>query len=175
MDILSIIDKIYENKYFTNVFLIANFALALLFIVILVIGLKDSKKAKQPKKELKEEELKDVTFDLPTEKEKQEEIKEDVTFELPVLTDDLENFKKDLEEEIEKAEEIDMIPNKNTKELEVATRPLKILDMKEIEDTTSIDTEIVNNEAKKSRVAKHAMPKENKTVKESKYNSKDNF
>ncbi len=198
MNIMNIIDKIYENKNFTNIFLISIFLLALLFIVILLLGLRDAKKTKNPKKELKEEEVKDVTFSLPTEKEK-EEIKEDVTFELPVLTDDLENFKKNLEEEIKKDEEVRVI-NKvaNTKELEVATRPIKILDINEIEDTQALNTEEIKKsieetkkpveKPKKGLTKEEIFKKEDTTKqltreqykhigeeKESKYNSKDRF
>ena len=46
MNIMNIIDKIYENKNFTNIFLISIFLLALLFIVILLLGLRDAKKTK---------------------------------------------------------------------------------------------------------------------------------
>ena len=173
MNLVSIIDKIYENKNFTNIFLIAIFALAVLFIVVLIIGLKDSKKSKQPKKEIKEEEVKDVTFKLPTEKEK-EDIKEDVTFELPVLTDDLENFKKNLEEEIKKDEEVKIVKAPNTKDLDSATRPLKILDINEIEDTAVIDTKAIKKAVKTESVKKEEK-NDKPTVKESKYNSKDNF
>ena len=49
MNLMNIIDKIYESKNFTNIFLIAIFVLALLFIAVLVLGLKDSKKQKNPK------------------------------------------------------------------------------------------------------------------------------
>ena len=181
MNLINIIDKIYESKNFTNVFLVTIFVLALLFIAVLILGLKDSKKQKNPKKEINEEEVKDVTFKLPTEQEK-EEIKEDVTFELPVLTDDLENFKKNLEEEIKKDEEVKVTKNTNTKELEVATRPIKILDINEIEDTTTINTEEVQKikkEQVKTQPRKEEVKKETKkdkdSVKESKYNSKDNF
>jgi len=179
---LSIIDKIYENKNFTTIFLVAIFALALIFIIVLILGLKDAKKAKNPKKEIKEEDVKDVSFELPTKKE-QEDIKEDVTFELPVLTDDLENFKKNLEEEIKKDEEIKVTKN-NSKELEVATRPIKILDIKEIEDTKIIDTKEIKKQVKKTKEEEQPKQKEvelpkhkavEKVVKESKYNSKDNF
>ena len=169
MNYLSIIDKIYENKNFTTIFLVAIFALALIFIIVLILGLKDAKKAKNPKKEVKEEDVKDVSFELPTKKE-QEDIKEDVTFELPVLTDDLENFKKNLEEEIKKDE--------------VATRPIKILDIDEIEDTKIIDTKEIKKQVKKPKEVEMPKPKEvempkhkatTKDIKESKYNSKDNF
>ena len=187
MNIINIIDKIYENKNFTNVFLVSIFLLAALFIIILLLGLRDAKKVKNQKKEIKEEEVKDVTFKLPTEEEK-EEIKEDVTFELPVLTDDLENFKKNLEEEIKKDEEVKVVSNSlNTKELETATRPIKILEVSEIEDTTVINTESIKKakeKPKKPVPKKEETPKKTETresrkektpVKESKYNSKDNF
>ena len=140
MNIMSIIDKIYESKNFSTVFMITVLVLAVLFIVILIMGLRDAKKAREPKKETREEDVKDISFELPS-KEEKDEIKEDVTFELPVLTDNLESFKKNIEEELEKEEEeIKITRTINDKKLENNTRPLKILDVSEIEDTTIIET-----------------------------------
>ena len=95
----------------------------------------------------------------------------------------MENFKKNLEEEIKKDEEIKVTKN-NTKELEVATRPIKILDIDEIEDTKIIDTKEIKKQERKSKEVEIPKTKEvempkhkaaTNTVKESKYNSKDNF
>ena len=178
MNMMSIIDKIYENKNFSTIFIVAILALALLFIIILIIGLKDAKKSKMPKKETKEEDVKDISFSLPS-KEQQEDIKEDVTFELPVLTDDLENFKKNLEEEIKKDESVEIERKANFKKLDSNTSPIKILDVQEIEDTAIIETideeKIAKEEKKISRVEKKVKTVAKGNVKESKYNSKDNF
>ena len=90
MNILNIIDKIYESKYFTTCLTIAFVGLIVLFIIVLIIGRKDAKKRSMTYEE-QEEDVKDITFNMP---EKQDNIKEDVTFEMPVLTKNLENFKK---------------------------------------------------------------------------------
>ena len=93
MNILNIVDDIYESKYFPTILTIAVLVLIILFIIVLLLGIRDAKKAKEPPKK-KVEELKDVTFDLQDEKAKVTETKEDVTFEMPVLTKNLEDFKK---------------------------------------------------------------------------------
>jgi len=122
MKIISLIDKIYENSYFQTFLIGAIILLILLFIIVLIIGIRDAKKGTSPKKE-NEEDIKDITFDIPTEVEN---IKEDVTFEMPVLTKNLEDFKKSLEEEIQREDEIKFRKTSGAvKERE--SKPVKIL------------------------------------------------
>ncbi len=130
MDILSIIDKIFENDYFTKILVIAIIILVILFIIVLLLGMKDAKKAKEPKK-VKEEDIKDITFEPKTETPP---VKEDVTFEMPVLTKNLEEFKKNFEEEIQKEQEVEVRTTAQSS-LSESTKPVKILDINIIEDT----------------------------------------
>lgn len=131
MNILSIIDKIYENSHFGTLLTISIISLIALFIIVYILGLRDKKKQNQVKKEV-EEEVKDITFDIPSELDN---IKEDVTFEMPSLTQNLENFKKTLEEEIQKE---DMAEVRKTSGLILPKekKATKILDLEEIEDTS---------------------------------------
>lgn len=131
MKILNLIDKIYENEYFTTFLIVAFVLLLLLFCLVFIIGMRDAKKAKMPPEE-KEEDVKDITFDLPKEAES---IKEDVTFEMPVLTKNLENFKKNLEEEIQ-TEDIAEVRKTSGIVLPKVNKAVKILDMDAIEDTS---------------------------------------
>lgn len=147
MNILNIIDKIYENKYFATILLVAVIVLVILFFLVFLVGLKDAKKAKQPKKQV-EEEVKDITFDAPKEVEP---VKEDVTFEMPVLTKNLEDFKKSFEEEIVKDQEIEVRTTKHVS-LEEATKPVKILDIGVIEDTAVIPNIISEDDLPKMNV-----------------------
>jgi len=103
MNIFNFIDKIYESKNFKLILLISIILLVVLFLAVLILGLRDAKRSKNPKRKI-DEDLKDITFDMPPEDE-QMEIKEDVTFEMTALTENLENFKKSLEEEMEKEDE----------------------------------------------------------------------
>ena len=132
MNILNIIDTIYESKYFPTILIISIIVLVFLFIAVILLGLKDAKKSKEPHKE-QIQDLKDITFDAPTEKEA---IKEDVTFEIPVLTKNLENFKKSLEEEIEREEKINVV--KKTSNPKEEAKPTKILDKEKIDNTAVI-------------------------------------
>ena len=158
MNLLNIIEKIYESKYFTTFLVVAILLLIILFVVVLFLGKKDAKKSLEPPKEI-EEDVKDITFNTPAELEN---IKEDVTFEMPVLTQNLENFKKNLEEEIQKEDNAQIRKtsgNHNTKN----EKPVKILDMDEIEETTiipiikpknfdKIEEELLKNEPKKEEI-----------------------
>ena len=90
MNILNIIDTIYESQWFPTALIISVIILVVLFIIVILLGVKDARKGKEPKRE-RLQDLKDVTFDTPSEKEA---ISEDVTFEIPVITTNLENFKK---------------------------------------------------------------------------------
>lgn len=131
MNLLSIIDRIYENSHFGIILSVSILVLFVLFIIVLILGIKDSKKEKKVKKTEIEEEVKDITFDLPPELET---IKEDVTFEMPALTQNLENFKKNLEEEIQK-EEMAEVRKTSGLILPKEKKTIKILDLEKIEDT----------------------------------------
>lgn len=130
---LNFINSIYESEYFPKILLFAIIFLIVLFAVVLILGLKDAKRSKEPKKEV-EEDIKDITFNMTNDTDV---AKEDVTFEMPVLTKNLEDFKKNLEEEIQKESKINILtpvgelPKKQEK-------PQKILDIKTIEDTAII-------------------------------------
>ncbi len=129
MNVLNIIDTIYESKYFPTILLISIIILVVLFIAVIILGLRDSKKSKNPKKENLMD-VKDITFEKIPEKEA---IKEDVTFEIPVLTQNLENFKKSLEEEIDREEKVNVI--KKVSDTKEETKKTKILDKEKIENT----------------------------------------
>ncbi len=130
MFLLNFIDKIYESKNFKLILLVSIILLIVLFLVVLLLGIKDAKRAKNPKRKI-DEDIKDITFEMPTDKEKIE-IKEDVTFEMTSLTKNLEDFKKSLEEEIEK-EDQDIIVSKeserqNNKKKESKKEEIEVLD-----------------------------------------------
>lgn len=153
MNLLNIIDNIYENSHFTTALIASVVILVLLFIIVLIIGMRDARKDKSPKR-LLEEDIKDVSFDIPPEAEK---VKEDVTFEMPVLTKNLENFKKSLEEEIQ-SEEVKADVRKTNKDEEVEEKKVvKVLDMDEIKDTRILDLP--------SKVENKQLPVEEKNVK----------
>lgn len=135
MTILNFIEKLYENSYFTTSLLAATVVLIVLFFIVLILGIRDAKKSKiEP--EIENDDIKDVTFDIPSELNN---IKEDVTFEMPSLTKNLEDFKKSLEEEMQiENNDIELKPTNDDKALIDSTRPVKILDINEIEDTVII-------------------------------------
>lgn len=160
MNLLNIIDTIYESKYFPTILIISIIVLVVLFVSVTILGMKDAKRGKEPKKK-KREELKDITFEEPKE---QPEIKEDVTFEIPVLTKNLENFKKTLEEEIEKEEKINVIKKSSNKE---ENKPSKILDKKTIDSTDVIP--IIKPKAEKE------VKKEEKKVEEASQHHREIF
>lgn len=132
IEILNIIDKIYESKYFTTVLISAVIVLVVLFVAVLILGIRDANRLKNPKRK-DEDDIKDITFDVPSDAL---EVKEDVTFEMPALTKNLEDFKKSLEEEIQREDEASILSeSSNPKEV----RPVKITDVKEIENTAVMD------------------------------------
>lgn len=153
MLLLNIIDKIYESNNFKTILIAAIILLVLLFIIVLIIGIRDSKKSKEPKV-INEEDVKDITFDMPKE---MENIKEDVTFEMPVLTKNLEEFKKNLEEKIEEEEKIEVRRTNGLSETK-EIKPLKILDANEIEDTAIVNL----NEVKEENMKSLHKPEDNK-------------
>lgn len=131
MLILNILDTLYENSYFSKFLLCSIIVLIVLFLVVLILGIRDKNRALRPKEEV-EEDVKDITFnntpiDIDT-------LKEDVTFEMPSLTQNLEKFKKNLEEEILNEDMAEVrktsgiiLPKENKK--------IKVLDREKIEDT----------------------------------------
>lgn len=163
MNILNIIDTIYESKYFPTILIISIIVLVFLFIAVILLGLKDAKKSKEPKKEIFQD-IKDITFDTPSEKEA---IKEDVTFEIPVLTKNLENFKKSLEEEIEREEKINVVKKESKAKEE--EKPTKILDKNEIDNTAVIPVINIDTleESEKEEVVEEApRPPKREIIKE---------
>ncbi len=152
MYILNIIDEIYENSYFQTCLIGATIILILLFVVVLILGIKDSRKSKEPQN-IVEEDVKDVTFEMPADSDN---IKEDVTFEMPVLTKNLEDFKKNLEEEIQKEDEAVIRKTSGTTENK-DSKPIKILDAHEIEDTAIVHLkELENQKTKTSEISKES-------------------
>ena len=119
-----------------------------LFVVVLIIGLRDSrKKEKKPIEIIKE--FEEITF-----KEDQEEliINEEITLEMPSITKNLEDFKKSIEEEI-KQEQLDsnvQVEQSEDKSLMEDTQPVKILNINEIEDTVIINTVETKEEKEES-------------------------
>ena len=148
MNLLNIITTMFEYKYFPAIISITIGFLVIAFLVVLFAGLKDAKKKETKKIEIFEE--KDITFEEPKE---ELIIQEEVTLEMPSLTKNLEDFKKAIEEEI-KLENI--TPNieveQNTnKSLIDSTKPFRILNVNEIEDT--IITEVIStNDTNQSKV-----------------------
>ena len=163
--ILNFINKIYEHKLFPKVLGIAIATLILLFIIIFLLGLKDARKLKNPRKEV-EEDIKDITFNVVNE---MENIKEDVTFEIPILTKNLEDFKKNIEEEIEKESKAKIL--QKAKKNEEEKKQAKILDMNEIEDTSILpvlpqdDIERLDEPDKEEKTKKKETGKDTKSEK----------
>lgn len=138
MNLLNIMTTIFEYKHFNTIIISVSLSLVALFIIVLIIGLKDSrKKVKKPIEIIKE--FEEITF-----KEDQEEliINEEITLEMPSITKNLEDFKKSIEEEI-KQEQLDsnvQVEQSEDKSLMEDTKPVKILNINEIEDTVIINT-----------------------------------
>ncbi len=157
MNLLGLIDKLYDNNYFATILIVAIIVLVILFIVVLLLGIKDAKESKEPKK-VKEEEVKDITFEPET---KEPPANEDVTFEMPVLTKNLEDFKKSFEEEIQKDQEVEVRTTTHNS-LSEATKPMKILDINAIEDTAILDTVIDTSEKKEDSSSPKEITKSSK-------------
>ena len=49
MRLLNIIDTIYESKYFPTILQVSILILVVLFTAVVILGLRDSKKSKEPK------------------------------------------------------------------------------------------------------------------------------
>jgi len=135
MTLESTISSLYNNKTLMNTFLIVVGILLVLFFIILTIALIEKKKRLNPKK--LEEEIKDISFELPKEEDM---VKEEVTFEMPYLTKNLEDFKKNIEEELKKENiEAKVIEtNVKPKTKENSTKSYKIEGAKELDDDALI-------------------------------------
>ena len=135
MTLESTISSLYNNKTLMNTFLIVVGILLVLFFIILTIALIEKKKRLNPKK--LEEEIKDISFELPKEEDM---VKEEVTFEMPYLTKNLEDFKKNIEEELKKENiEAKVIEtNVKPKSKENGTKSYKIEGAKELDDDALI-------------------------------------
>ena len=146
MIINNIIDKIYSNSHFTTILIGAIAFLVVLFIIVLYLGIKDAKKAKNPVKEDKEE--KDITFeDAPQEPK---DIAEDVTFEMGTIT-------KNLEDEIQINKEFKILKQK------FFTIPMpKKKTEEELQNDTS-EIEIVNEEIPKEEPKEEVKEEPEKT------------
>lgn len=166
---MNIIDNIYSNSHFTTILIGAIAFLVVLFIIVLYLGIKDAKKAKNPVKEEKEE--KDITFeDVPQEPK---DIAEDVTFEMGTITKNLEDFKKGLEEELQnETAEIEIINEEPVEEItkeekeeaqaedEIEDNFLDLIDLKK-EETPKEKTE-GNEESKEEEIELPKINEENK-------------
>ena len=132
MKFIDIMTTIFEYENFATILTATTLGIFLLFILVLVAGLRDTKKKNEKPIELVKEELEEVTME-----ELKEEliIKEEVTLEMPSITKNLEEFKKAIEEEIKYEDEdtkMDVQINKNSLE---NTKSMKILNINEIENT----------------------------------------
>lgn len=167
MNVLNIIDNIYENSHFTTALIASVILLVILFVIVLFIGIRDARKDKIKPKML-EEDVNDISFDIIPDVDK---VKEDVTFEMPVLTKNLENFKKNLEEEILNEETV--MVRKSNKVEEEEKKIVKVLDMDEIKDTSILE---VNDKIEKTKIEPKKEPvKKNVNVEESIYDLDDDF
>lgn len=137
MKIIDIITTIFEYKHFDTIIISISIFLVLLFIIVLIVGLLDSRKKKEKPVELFEKE--EITFEAPKE---ELIINEEITLEMPSITKNLEDFKKSIEEEI-KQENITSnieVEQSNEKPLLDNSKPIKILNINEIENTQIVET-----------------------------------
>lgn len=139
--ILDIFNKIYSAANFSTILASSVIVLILLFLIILFLGLKDSHKILQKVTIFKN--INDFNIDLPKENE---EINEDVTFEMSLLTKNLEEYKNNIEKEISNDEiTCEVKPEVKDESLFTNTKPFKILDINEIEDTAVLPTFITES------------------------------
>ena len=123
MSLLNIMTTIFEYKHFNTIIIAVSLSLIALFIIVLILGIKDSHKEVRKPIQIKKE------F-------------EEITLEMPSITKNLEDFKKSIEEEI-KQEQLDsniQVEQSEDKSLMEDTKPVKILNINEIEDTVIINT-----------------------------------
>ena len=138
MKITDIITTIFEYKHFDTIIISVSIFLVLLFIIVLILGLLDAHKKKEKPVELFEKE-EEITFEAPKE---ELIINEEITLEMPSITKNLEDFKKSIEEEI-KQENITSnieVEQSNEKPLLDNSKPIKILNINEIENTQIVET-----------------------------------
>lgn len=181
MNVLNIIDKVYESKYFTTIIAVATILLTILFVIVLIMGMVDKRRKLHPRKP-KKEEFEKITFEQLNEEDNT--IKEEVTFEIPVLTENLENFKKSLEEEMSKDETIDFQEQANDNEApQKIEKSVKIFDINEIEKNELVFPGLKDEEPKQENKKEIKEEKEKKEKKESNetietvstYNVEDDF
>ena len=89
MNLMNIINTIFEYKHFDTIIISISLFLVLLFIIVLIIGLVDAHKKKAKPVEIFEKE--EITFEAPKE---ELIINEEITLEMPTITKNLEDFKK---------------------------------------------------------------------------------
>lgn len=150
MKLLNIITTIFEYKYFETIILAVAIFLVVLFLIVLFLGIKDSKKKEKKQKVIKIE-PEEITFE-----ESKEEliINEEVTLEMPTITKNLEDFKKTLEEEIKNEYMSSNVEVEKTEDKSLcdSTKPFKILDVNEIEDTVIMETVSVETPKQKEEI-----------------------
>ena len=138
MKFIDIVTTIFEYENFSTILIASTLGIFLLFILVLLAGLRDTKKKKEKPVEVIKEELKDVTM----EKLKEELIiSEEVTLEMPSITKNLEEFKKAIEEEIKHEDEnttmqVQLSPDKSLLE---SAKAIKILNINDIENTIILE------------------------------------
>lgn len=137
MNLIDIITKIFEYKYFGTIILSVSILLVVLFILVLILGLIDAHKKKEKPVELFE--FEEITFEQPKE---DLIIQEEITLEMPEITKNLEEFKKTIEEEIKQGNIVSNIEveQSNEKPLLENSKPIKILNINEIENTQIVET-----------------------------------
>ena len=178
MNVLNIIDKVYESKYFTTIIAVATILLTILFVIVLIMGMVDKRRKLHPRKP-KKEEFEKITFEQLNEEDNT--IKEEVTFEIPVLTENLENFKKSLEEEMSKDETIDFQEQANDNEApQKIEKSVKIFDINEIEKNELVFPGLKDEKPKqedKKEIKEEKEKKESNETNEtvSTYNMEDDF
>lgn len=134
MKFIDIMTTIFEYENFATILTASTLGILLLFIIVLVAGLRDTKKKNEKPVELVKEELEEVTME-----ELKEDliIKEEVTLEMPSITKNLEEFKKAIEEEIKhEDEETHMeVQLSQDKKNHDSSKSIKTLNINEIENT----------------------------------------
>ena len=136
MNFIDIMTTIFEYENFATILTATTLGIFLLFILVLIAGLRDKKKKNEKPIELIKEELEEVTME-----ELKEEliIKEEVTLEMPSITKNLEEFKKAIEEEIKYEDEDTKMDVQLGKSLLDNSKAIKILNINEIENTVIVE------------------------------------
>ena len=165
MRLLNIMTTIFEYKYFETIMIVVSIFLVALFLIVLFLGLKDAKK-KEKKKEVLPIIEEEITF---TDSKEELIINEEVTLEMPTITKNLEDFKKTLEEEIKNEYVSSNVEVEKTedKSLCESTKPFKILNINEIEDTVIIETVAQKTPEKKEEIVEEIEVFEEEPIEES--------